>query len=407
MLRLVLCLFIAAFACLGCEEEAPVDGLPTADARASFDGATPDGAPEPEPEPEPDATIDPMRDATVDPMSDAAVDPMLDATVDPAPDSGVVEPPCVDPADVVALFTERCSFAGCHGGGAPAAGLRLEPAVAFDNLIGVASTQQPAMQRVAPGAPEASYLIAKLSPTPPVGSQMPLGGALTAAELALVRGWIAAGAPREACLDPGPDPEPDPSEVAEVIVDRAPLQLGIGEVTQVRARAVDAEGEAVDVRVDWISANGIVVYSDGTGGLLGVGVGETAVHAVADGISSAGIAVTVIDANPPGASFFGEVEPMLRARCAVPGCHVDGIEPGDLRFDRDADRMWEELVEDDAEEVNLPRVRPGVPAGGYLVQKLALDRPAVGGRMPLGQPPLSVDDMQKVVTWIRAGARAN
>ncbi|MCB9544147.1 MAG: hypothetical protein H6703_17090, partial [Myxococcales bacterium] len=266
---------------------------------------------------------------------------------------------------------------------------------------------QPGMDRVAPGDPAGSYLMAKLSANPPVGSRMPLGGALTAGELSLIRGWIAAGAPTEVCVDPGPDPEPEPGAVARVEVEAAPLRLGIGEVTRVMARAVDADGMAVEARIDWVSTNGIVVYSDGTGGLLGVGVGEAAVRAVADGVESAAIPVTVVDANPPGASFFREVDPMFRQRCAVPGCHVDDIEPGDLRFDRDPGRMWEELVEDDAEEVDLPRVARGSPAGSYLVQKLALDRPAVGGRMPLGMPPLSVDDMQKVVTWIRAGAAAN
>jgi hypothetical protein len=48
---------------------------------------------------------------------------------------------------------------------------------------------------VVAGHPEMSLLFLKLSPNPPCGSRMPLGGtAFTDAQLEMIRSWIAAGA---------------------------------------------------------------------------------------------------------------------------------------------------------------------------------------------------------------------
>lgn len=48
---------------------------------------------------------------------------------------------------------------------------------------------------VVPEHPEQSLLLLKLSPNPPCGNRMPVGGMpLTAAQIALVRDWIAGGA---------------------------------------------------------------------------------------------------------------------------------------------------------------------------------------------------------------------
>ena len=102
---------------------------------------------------------------------------------------------------------------------------------------------------------------------------------------------------------------------------------------------------------------------------------------------------------------FAATLELLTARCAVAGCHVDGVEPGDLRFDRPADQVWDELVDDAAFQAPaLLRIAPNAPRESYLVHKLALDAPLVGGRMPLGQPPLVAADVQLILRWILAGA---
>ena len=101
-------------------------------------------------------------------------------------------------ADVHPLFVARgCSGVGaCHGGARPAEGLNLSTAAGgFAQLVGVGSSQCPGRTRVVPNDIAASYLVNKLTGSGMcVGSVMPKGGSLTAAEIDLVRAWIATGA---------------------------------------------------------------------------------------------------------------------------------------------------------------------------------------------------------------------
>ncbi len=107
-------------------------------------------------------------------------------------------PPAVSLADLQAtIFGPICS--GCHtGGGAtlPAAMNLSSTAATFASLVGVASIEVPALQRVQAGNADNSYLIDKLEGTQTVGSQMPLFGTpLDQATIDQVRAWIDAGAP--------------------------------------------------------------------------------------------------------------------------------------------------------------------------------------------------------------------
>jgi hypothetical protein len=57
------------------------------------------------------------------------------------------------------------------------------------------STRCMNMPLVMPGQPDQSLLLLKLSPTPPCGNRMPIGGnALSDDQLGLIRSWIAGGA---------------------------------------------------------------------------------------------------------------------------------------------------------------------------------------------------------------------
>ena len=48
---------------------------------------------------------------------------------------------------------------------------------------------------VEPGKPDESLMLQKLSPNPPCGNRMPVGGnPFTDAQLEMIRSWIAAGA---------------------------------------------------------------------------------------------------------------------------------------------------------------------------------------------------------------------
>ncbi|MDP9090913.1 MAG: hypothetical protein M3O26_19525 [Pseudomonadota bacterium] len=95
------------------------------------------------------------------------------------------------------IFTPICSV--CHiGGGAPE-GLRLDAPHSFNLLIGVPSTEVPALDRVKPGNPNNSYIIQKLEGHAAVGAQMPLGGPyLSSTTIGFIRQWITDGAPPSA-----------------------------------------------------------------------------------------------------------------------------------------------------------------------------------------------------------------
>jgi hypothetical protein len=95
------------------------------------------------------------------------------------------------------VFTPRCS--GCHNG----AGTTLPGALNLTNatasraaLVGVASLEVPALQRVTAGNPNDSYLIRKLEGAPTiVGSRMPLvGPPLPQTTIDSIRLWITNGA---------------------------------------------------------------------------------------------------------------------------------------------------------------------------------------------------------------------
>lgn len=101
--------------------------------------------------------------------------------------------------DIQPFLTQNCY--ACHLTGSASADLSLQPGTAYDDLVGVASTQSD-LARVEPGEPEASYLLHKLRGTHldvgGSGAQMPLGGGSVPDEtLALVEAWIAAGAPNQ------------------------------------------------------------------------------------------------------------------------------------------------------------------------------------------------------------------
>lgn len=101
-------------------------------------------------------------------------------------------------ADVYPILkASGCGTAACHGGVRPAEALDLSSeASAYDDLVGVAASECGARQRVEPGAPDASYLVNKVTGVDMCsGSRMPkTGAALTRDEVDLLRAWIGAGA---------------------------------------------------------------------------------------------------------------------------------------------------------------------------------------------------------------------
>jgi hypothetical protein len=99
------------------------------------------------------------------------------------------------------ILTPRCATQFCHSAQTHSANLVLAAGAAYDQLVGSAPSNAAAaaagLLRVAPFDPEGSYLITKLRGPNEValGARMPLiGNPLSAQEIDLIRGWIAAGA---------------------------------------------------------------------------------------------------------------------------------------------------------------------------------------------------------------------
>jgi len=125
----------------------------------------------------------------------------------PAASPTATPPPAATPTGVAPsfaalqaeIFSPSCATAFCHDGQTRAGGLNLAPGVAYAQLVGVAASNAAArgagLQRVAPGMPDASFLVVKMvGPAAGQGFVMPPAGPLPAAQLAPVRAWIAAGA---------------------------------------------------------------------------------------------------------------------------------------------------------------------------------------------------------------------
>ncbi len=91
------------------------------------------------------------------------------------------------------VFTPICSV--CHSGGSAPQGLRLDASNSYAMLVGISSAEVPGLKRIAPGDPDASYLIQKIEGHASVGARMPFGGPyLDAATIALMRQWVSNGA---------------------------------------------------------------------------------------------------------------------------------------------------------------------------------------------------------------------
>jgi hypothetical protein len=93
------------------------------------------------------------------------------------------------------IFTRKgCATSSCHGS-SQQAGLLLTAGNSYAELVGVASTNEPARTRVIAGDAENSYLVVKLEGRQSVGSRMPLTGSpLDNIDLTNVRNWIDQGA---------------------------------------------------------------------------------------------------------------------------------------------------------------------------------------------------------------------
>lgn len=124
------------------------------------------------------------------------------------------------------VFTPQCT--GCHAGATAPAGLRLDEASSYAMLVNVPSTEVPAVRRVQPGNPDASYLIHKVEGRAAVGARMPLNAPpLPQATIDVIRQWITAGAQRSSAATTSQAPATisavDP--MSEQILEKPPREI--------------------------------------------------------------------------------------------------------------------------------------------------------------------------------------
>jgi hypothetical protein len=93
------------------------------------------------------------------------------------------------------IFDANC--VSCHQAGAAPQGLILESGKSYAAIVGRQSTESHLML-VVPGAPNSSYVLAKVTGSQVAsggkGERMPLGSALPAEDIETIRAWITAGA---------------------------------------------------------------------------------------------------------------------------------------------------------------------------------------------------------------------
>ena len=93
------------------------------------------------------------------------------------------------------IFEPRCSNAACHGGAGPVRGLDLGVGKVYDSVVDKESTIGDIL--VIPGDPQGSLLYRVLRESVDDIRQMPPGFVIEEEDLAQIRSWIEAGAPKE------------------------------------------------------------------------------------------------------------------------------------------------------------------------------------------------------------------
>jgi hypothetical protein len=95
------------------------------------------------------------------------------------------------------VFTPSCALSGCHSGASPKVGQDLSAGRAYAQIVNVRAVESTRL-RIAPGDPDASYLISKVRGDATItGSRMPLGGALPPQRVQLLVDWVRRGAPND------------------------------------------------------------------------------------------------------------------------------------------------------------------------------------------------------------------
>jgi hypothetical protein len=316
-------------------------------------------------------------------------------------------------------------------------------------LVGVPSGEQPSLQRVEPGNPNASYLIQKLEGTAATGRQMPLNGApLLQADINVIRQWITDGALptnapptgpiRVTSLAPLPgSSQPMPPPTIMAIFDRELDATSVDATTFMVLRSggdgVFTNGNEVaivPVSVTVPAANRLTAVFDmstappveDTYQVTLVGTGPATIR----DLDSNALDGEFTGAFPSGngsqggnfvATFRVEgIQPTLQSiqtnvftpLCS--GCHsgVGTLLPGVLNLTSVSASHASLVGVASVTTPTVQRVQVGSAANSFLIHKLEGVVPGGGAvpgqRMPLGGQPLTPATIATIRQWIDTGA---
>jgi hypothetical protein len=121
--------------------------------------------------------------------------------------------------------------------------------------------------------------------------------------------------------------------------------------------------------------------------------------------------VALLSALTPNVSFLRDVWPIVQVHCQT--CHTQG--PGAKQV---PDMILSSAAATYASWVNIAATCPDLPPGtirvrptnslaSFLWQKISMDVPPCGARMPMNAPPLSTLEQQTIQSWIDLGAANN
>lgn len=349
------------------------------------------------------------------------------------------------------VFTPTCATSGCHFGAGAPQGLRLDSINSYALLVGVPSGEESAVLRVAPGAPDNSYLIRKLEGNAATGARMPLNRPpLAASTIAIIRQWITDGAidDRAQSTEPVRVTSLTPAPGAALIAVPADIRAGFDrdlDASTVNAMTFIVEGSggdgsfsegnetqltAASVSVPASNAasaefdlSAVAVPDDtyrvrllGAGASMILDLGANALDGEfsgafpsGDGTQGGDFEATFTVTTPV---VIGPTLDQIQAvvfgpTCSSSSCH-SGPASNNLPSGMDltsADASLANLVGvQSLQDSNFQRVAIGLPDSSYLIQKL--EGTASGGsRMPLVGGPLDPAVVAEIRQWITDGAQ--
>ncbi len=313
-------------------------------------------------------------------------------------------------------------------------------------LVGVASSQESSILRVAPGDPDNSYLLRKLEGSASVGAQMPLSAPpLEQASIDVIRQWITDGAIDDRIPSSNPikvtslSPIPDTALTASPanIVAMFDRELDVSTVNLmtfvIEASGGDASfGDGNETQI--AAADITTTATTATFDLTGIALADDTYRVRLFG--SGASVILDLDANALDGEFFGtfpsgddlaggdfeatfsltlpvsgatlnELQAsVFTPNCAVSGCHTGPMGntlPAGMDLSS-ADASFANLVGiASGQQPALLRVAAGDPDNSYLVQKVE-GTAASGARMPLGGGILNQALIDDIRQWISDGA---